>query len=168
MAKIPKITLFDDDKPEKKAQTDDEDFASMFEADFKKRDEERQNISNYYNEDDNDDNSIFESAEDRKNELFAGNTMNFEWCIGKRKLNLRKHDIKFEDAAWTLENTMAPYEFDKNHSTIEPRYTIVDYSPDDKLIFIVFTMRHDETVIRIISARKVTSKQRKAFERRGM
>jgi len=88
--------------------------------------------------------------------------MEFMWDENKRKINLDKHKIDFEDVKEAFNNFI--YEIPDNR---------FDYSEDriigivplrNILITIVFT-EPKENIIRLISARKSTSKEKRLYEK---
>jgi uncharacterized DUF497 family protein len=89
--------------------------------------------------------------------------MKFDWDENKNTTNHRKHGIWFEEAqtVWTDESSS---EFlDPKHEE-EDRFIRVRFSARSRLLLVVFCERSDSTVIRIISARKATSKEKKQHE----
>ncbi len=88
--------------------------------------------------------------------------MDFEWDPKKAEKNLRKHGVSFEEAASVFANELAAVYEDPDHSAEERRYLIIGRSVRDRLLHIAFADR--DSRIRIISARKVTRKERKLYE----
>jgi len=89
--------------------------------------------------------------------------MQFEWDIEKAKTNLKKHNVSFAEAETVFGNSLAKIFDDETHSFEEKREIIVGHSTDNRLLLVCFTEREDDTV-RIISARLVTSQERKDYE----
>lgn len=83
--------------------------------------------------------------------------MNIAWDPDKAASNIRKHGIRFEEAASALLDPMALADEDKD-SEGEARWTLVGMSNQARLLTVVYTLRNDET-IRLISARKATRKE---------
>lgn len=54
--------------------------------------------------------------------------------------------------------------FDPEHSEAEDRYLRIGYSTGARLLLIVFCEREFGGVIRLISARKATTNERKTYE----
>jgi uncharacterized protein len=54
--------------------------------------------------------------------------------------------------------------FDPEHSEEEDRFLRIGYSTGGRLLLIVFCERESGGVIRLISARKATAKETKAYE----
>ena len=53
---------------------------------------------------------------------------------------------------------------DEKHSQSEARYHALGKSNDDRSLHITFTLRYDETLIRVISARDMHRKERNIYE----
>jgi len=85
-------------------------------------------------------------------------TTNFEWDEDKAKINLRKHDISFNEAKDTYSLTLD----DPTHSILEDRFLTIGYSSQNRLLLVVHTERQGN--IRIISARRVNKHERKIYE----
>jgi uncharacterized DUF497 family protein len=82
--------------------------------------------------------------------------MKFEWDPAKAAMNRRKHGLSFEEAMTIFEDASAIEWFDAEHSIDEDRYITIGTSQRMRLLYVVHTLRHGDT-IRIISARKATS-----------
>lgn len=88
--------------------------------------------------------------------------MNFEWDEFKAAANLQKHGVSFEEATTVFSNPQAVIFDDEAHSTNEQREIIIGHSSRDRLLLISFTER--SAIIRIISARRATRKERQDYE----
>jgi uncharacterized protein len=51
--------------------------------------------------------------------------MKFEWDINKETLNLKKHGVSFEQAAYVFADPYALSVFDENHSENEDRWVLL-------------------------------------------
>jgi uncharacterized DUF497 family protein len=88
--------------------------------------------------------------------------MNYEWDPGKAARNLNKHDVNFADAVGVFEDDCAITIEDTNHA--EDRYVTIGMDFTLRMLVVVYTWRNENT-IRIISARKATSKERILYEK---
>ena len=86
----------------------------------------------------------------------------FEWDEDKAKANLRKHGISFDEATTVFLDPFSATVTDPDHSTGEQRYVDVGSSERDRVLVVVYTERSAR--IRIISCRKATPAERKAYE----
>ncbi len=86
--------------------------------------------------------------------------MEFEWDEQKCENNLRKHSVDFRDAVHVFRDEHRIGGFDARHSDFEERWWTVGRIRDT-VLFVVSTERGG--VFRIISARKVTRDEQKAY-----
>ncbi len=90
--------------------------------------------------------------------------MKFEWDNDKNIANHKKHKIWFEEAQ-TIWADMTSQEFyDPEHGTLEERFIRIGHSTGQKVLMVVFCERSNDTIIRIISARRATLKERRQYE----
>lgn len=88
--------------------------------------------------------------------------MEFEWDNRKAEENLRIHGISFPEASTVFSDFLSSTISDPLHSEAEERLVTLGYSEKQRLLVVVHTDRGD--VIRIISARKATTHERKDYE----
>jgi uncharacterized DUF497 family protein len=88
--------------------------------------------------------------------------MKFEWDPNKAKINLRNHNVSFEEAATDLSDPMAATGADPDHSNMEERYITFGVSERGRLLVIAHTEENE--TIRIISARQVSKGEQKIYE----
>jgi len=88
--------------------------------------------------------------------------LEFEWDPDKAVANANKHGITFEEAASVFGDPLSLTAYDPDHSQDEDRYITLGTSAEGRLLMISHTDRDDR--IRIISARKATRRERKAYE----
>ena len=91
----------------------------------------------------------------------------FDWDDRKSKANLKKHGISFEESQSVFFDEEALVYDDPSHSVDEERFLIIGRSFQLRVLLICHCYREDATVIRIISARKATSKERFFYDRKG-
>lgn len=90
--------------------------------------------------------------------------MDFTWDSKKATANLKKHKVSFEEATSVFFDSLAKLTHDPDHSEDEDRYIIIGHSHNHNLLFVVHIYRESSDVIRIISARKATRKEKRDFE----
>ena len=88
--------------------------------------------------------------------------MNFEWDGEKARTNKRKHGVSFSEATEVFADEYSSYVRDPDHSYEEDRYLLFGLSSKGKSVVVSFTERPN--AIRIISARRMTRPERKAYE----
>lgn len=92
--------------------------------------------------------------------------MEFEWDEEKNKQNRKKHGIWFEEAQTTFADEKARVFYDDRHSEAEDRFLILGMTSSDRVVIVIHCYRRAGEVIRIISARKATGRERKIYEER--
>ncbi|HTC19915.1 MAG TPA: BrnT family toxin [bacterium] len=85
------------------------------------------------------------------------------WNPLKAISNQRKHGVAFEEAQSVLESDVQLVLEDREHQ--EQRFIVLGYSKKLNLLVVVYAYREID-VIRIISARKATRKERENYEKR--
>ncbi len=91
--------------------------------------------------------------------------MNFEWDKQKAQANIKKHGVSFEEAQTVFDDLLAYIFDDEWNSVDEHRELIIGHSNTGKLLIVSFTERQPG-VVRIISSRQTTGKERKSYEKR--
>lgn len=86
----------------------------------------------------------------------------YEWDEDKAKINLRKHQVSFQEGATVFNDPLVATLPDPDHSHNEQRYIAIGRSVQGRIRVVVFTERGDK--IRVISCRKATSRERKVYE----
>ncbi len=89
--------------------------------------------------------------------------LRFEWDRDKAASNLEKHDVSFDEASTVFDDPLARIFDDEDHSLDERREIIVGHSILNRLLVVSFVERAED-VIRIISARTATRRERKDYE----
>ena len=86
--------------------------------------------------------------------------MKFEWDPRKATLNLGKHGVDFADAVTVLYDELAVTVPDDPAS--ENRFTTIGMDAMGRVLVVVYTWRGE--LIRLISARKATPRERRRYE----
>ena len=89
-------------------------------------------------------------------------TLRFEWDPKNAAANLCKHGVSFEEALTVFSDPLARILDDEEHSSDEPREIIIGQSTKRLLLLVCFTDRR--TALRLFSARRATSRERKDYE----
>jgi uncharacterized DUF497 family protein len=87
--------------------------------------------------------------------------MPFVWDPRKATANVRKHSVTFEEAATVFDDEFALVQPDLTHAD---RLLLLGTSARARLLFVVYVEVEAGDVFRIISARKATPHERKAYE----
>lgn len=90
--------------------------------------------------------------------------MVYEYDPEKAAANLRKHKVSFAEAASVFLDPLALTFSDPDHSDVGDREITIGMSSKQRVLFVSHCERGDR--IRIISARRATSKERLHYEQR--
>lgn len=88
----------------------------------------------------------------------------FEWDLVKAEINLKKHQVSFEEAKTVFYDPNALLISDPDHSDLdEDRFIIMGISSNSKLLVVCHCYRENDETIRIISARKAEGNEIKQY-----
>ena len=91
----------------------------------------------------------------------------FEWDANKARENLRKHNISFDEAKTVFNDPLMLTFPDEEHAQDEERLISIGLSAKNKLLLVVHLEREETPeylLIRLISCRKATHLEQKAYE----
>ncbi len=93
----------------------------------------------------------------------------FAWDPTKAERNRLKHGVSFAEASSCFEVVQAMELEDTKHSVGELRWIRIAKAESGRVLVVAFTRRRqfEKEVIRIISARQASSKERAAFARQS-
>ena len=89
--------------------------------------------------------------------------LTFEWDPDKARQNQSKHGVSFEEAQTAFYDENARLIYDPDHSQAEDRFLLLGLSASMHLVVVSHTYRAEETVIRIISARRATKQEQQQY-----
>ena len=89
--------------------------------------------------------------------------LQFEWDDVKAAANAKKHGVTFEEARTVFFDEQARLIDDPDHSEDEERFVILGLSSTPRLLLVCHCYRESGSTIRIISARKATSRESKSY-----
>jgi hypothetical protein len=87
----------------------------------------------------------------------------FEWDDGNRGKN-RKHDVKDQEAEQVFFGTPLVVLEDAAHSGLERRFHALGQAADGRRLHVTFTLRGQDSRIRVISARAMHRRERRIYE----
>jgi uncharacterized protein len=90
--------------------------------------------------------------------------LKFEWDRRKDSANRKKHGISFSEAKTAFFDENARVITDPDHSDEEDRFILLGLSSQLRLLVVCHCYREDEDTIRIVSARKATRSEQRAYE----
>ena len=90
----------------------------------------------------------------------------FEWDPVKARTNYRKHGIRFEDAMQVFDDPYALFEQDRADETGEPRWHAIGLAGGVIVLLVAHSVREEgeDEIVRLISARRATRKERERYE----
>jgi uncharacterized DUF497 family protein len=89
--------------------------------------------------------------------------LRFEWDPAKDRSNQRKHGVSFDEARTAFIDEHGRLMHDPDHSAEEDRFVLMGFSSAQRLLVVCHSYRRGDDVIRIISARKATRKERATY-----
>ena len=87
----------------------------------------------------------------------------FDWDEGNLVENWEKHRVSASECEQIFFNSPLVAGLDEKHSDREPRYYALGITDAKRRLFIAFTVRRK--LIRVISARDMSQKERKVFDK---
>lgn len=89
--------------------------------------------------------------------------LDFQWDDQKNELNIKKHGVSFDEAKTVFYDEYAIQYLDPDHSENEDRFLLLGTSFKLKTIVVCHCFRQEETIIRIISARKADKDEQQVY-----
>jgi uncharacterized protein len=89
--------------------------------------------------------------------------MRFAWDEVKAAENIHKHGVSFEEGSTVFADENARLKHDPDHSQEEDRFILIGFSAKLRILIVCHAYREHDEVIRIISARKATTVERKQY-----
>ena len=93
------------------------------------------------------------------------NGLEFVWDEKKSRENKRKHKVSFEEARTVFLDENAIRFFDPDHSEDEDRFLMLGMSFTLRVLVVSHCYKENDSVIRIISARKADKKEQSGYWR---
>lgn len=90
-------------------------------------------------------------------------SLQFEWDDRKAAANLKKHGVSFEEARSVFLDDRARLIDDPDHSDDEERFVLLGLSTSLRLLLVCHCYRGEGNMIRIVSARKASTHESKAY-----
>jgi len=87
----------------------------------------------------------------------------FEWDEGKNRANRKKHGVSFEEARSAFLDENARVLPDPEHSQEEDRFVLLGLSASLRILVVCHCHREQESVIRIISARRADREEQRQY-----
>jgi uncharacterized protein len=91
--------------------------------------------------------------------------ISFAWDSKKNVANEKKHGISFDEAKTVFYDEASIRYFDPDHSGDEDRFIMVGLSQKLRILIVCHCFRENDSIIRIISARKASKGEEDAYWR---
>lgn len=93
------------------------------------------------------------------------NRLAFVWDPKKAQQNLKKHKVSFQEAVSVFFDENAMEYFDEDHSGAEDRFLMLGISFRLRMLVVSYAVHDARRQIRLISARKATKNESRAYTR---
>ncbi len=91
--------------------------------------------------------------------------LKFTWDEQKEAANRQKHGVSFDEARTVFFDEYARLIADPDSSDDEDRFILLGYSEQPRLLVVCHCYRENDSIIRIISARKATRSEKNTYGR---
>ena len=88
----------------------------------------------------------------------------FDWDAGNARKSVDKHAVSQNEAEEVFGNEPLLLLVDPGHSQSEPRYHALGRSDGGRLLHVTFTVRGKGSLIRVISARPMSRRERQRYD----
>jgi uncharacterized DUF497 family protein len=90
--------------------------------------------------------------------------LGFQWDAGNGRKSEDKHRVSQSEAEQVFLNDPLLLLADQRHSAAEARFHALGKTDSGRQLLIAFTLREDETLIRVISARDMNRRERSIYD----
>ena len=90
--------------------------------------------------------------------------LRFDWDERKNRSNRAKHGVWFEEAQSVFDDPHGRLFHDPEHSEGEDRFILLGMSATARTLVVAHCYRESDSLVRIISARKATKRERLFYE----
>ena len=91
--------------------------------------------------------------------------ISFSWDPKKNTTNIKKHGVSFSEAQTIFYDENAIKYYDPDHSEDEDRFIMLGLSIQLRILVVCHCYRENDSVIRIITARKASNNEEDAYWR---
>jgi len=97
--------------------------------------------------------------------FYFNKIVGFDWDEGNAKKSIEKNNVRQGEAEQAFFNDPLLLFLDEKHSGNEARYHAYGKTDKDRKLHIAFTLKHDDTLIRVVSARTMHRKERVTYDK---
>ena len=95
--------------------------------------------------------------------IYLSQATGFQWDDGNARKNLDSHDVSQDEAEQVFSNQPLLIVDDTAHSQQERRFSASGISSAGRRLHVTFTMRNEGSLIRVISARDMSRRERERY-----
>ena len=95
--------------------------------------------------------------------LTLDRVVGFEWDEGNARKSADKHAVSRAEAEQVFFNEPLVVAADTAHSRSEPRFHALGHTDAGRRLHVTFTLRADGSLLRVISARDMSRKERRIY-----
>lgn len=92
-----------------------------------------------------------------------GRIVGFDWDHGNERKSVEKHSVSQAESEQVFLNEPLLLSEDGRHSVSERRLRALGRSNEGRALHVSFTLRHESSLIRVISARDMNRKERRLY-----
>jgi len=96
--------------------------------------------------------------------IYFDQIIGFQWDQGNARKNVDKHDVSQSEAEQVFFNEPILIVDDVKHGQSEPRFHTLGVTTSGRRLHVTFTLREENTMVRVISARDMHRKERARYE----
>jgi uncharacterized protein len=96
--------------------------------------------------------------------MFDFGQLGFDWDDGNSNKSLDKHGVSQQEAEQVFVDPRVLVLVDEKHSGAEQRFHAYGMTPLGRWLQVSFTLRQNEMLIRVISSRNMSRKERARYE----
>ncbi|MDA0740114.1 MAG: BrnT family toxin [Nitrospirae bacterium] len=96
--------------------------------------------------------------------IYFDQIIGFQWDQGNARKNVDKHDVSQSEAEQVFFNEPLLIVDDVKHGQSEPRFHALGVTTSGRRLHVTFTLREENTMVRVISARDMHRKERARYE----
>jgi len=89
-------------------------------------------------------------------------SIEFEWDENKNRLNRKKHGLWFEEVLSVFNDPLGRLFPDGTDA--EDRFILIGINQNSQVLVVVHCYRNKDSIVRIVSARKATKRERNFYE----
>jgi uncharacterized DUF497 family protein len=89
----------------------------------------------------------------------------FDWDAGNERKSVDKHGVSQAEAEQVFFNQPLLVLRDEDHSASEPRFHALGCAERGRRLQVTFTLRREGSLIRVISARDMSARERNVYEK---